>query len=87
VSGNDAATARVDSLLLNSLKNGANIVGLAVAQHMSSLLLPVTTQLQTKSLDLIGCCSEVDSVVAVLKQYRESPDAFADIYCKASELC
>ena len=86
VEGN-ASTSRNASLLLNSLKNCANIVGLAVAQHISSLLLPLTTQLQSKSLDLIACCAEVDAVVVVLRQYRESADAFADIHSKASALC
>ena len=86
VDGN-APTARNASLLLHSLKTCANIVGLAVAQHMSSLLLPLTTRLQTKSLDLIACCTEADAVVAILRQYRESADAFADIYCTVSTLC
>lgn len=67
VNGN-ASTSRNAALLLHSLKTSANIIELAVAQHMSSLLLPLTTQLQSKSLDLITCCAEVDTVVCTLKQ-------------------
>jgi hypothetical protein len=86
VDGN-ASTARNASLLLHNLKTSANIIGLAVAQRISSLLLPLTNRLQTKSLDLIACCAEVDAVVAVLRQYRQSADTFADIFCQASALC
>lgn len=83
----NAATSRSASMLLHSLKTSSNIIGLAVAQHVSSLLLPLTTLLQAKSIDLIACCAEVDAIVAILKQKRESPGAFSDIFAKASALC
>ena len=64
------ATSRNASLLLNSLRTCPNIMALAIAQHMPSLLLPPTTQLQSKSLDLVACCAEVDAIVAVMTHYR-----------------
>ena len=48
-------------------------MALEIAQHMSSSL---TTQLQSKSLDLVACCTEVDAIVAVMAHYRNSEDAF-----------
>ena len=49
----------------------ANIMVLALAQHMSSLLLPHTTQLQSKSLDLVAYCTKVKVIVAVtLQEFR-----------------
>ena len=75
VTGN-LTTSRNASLLLNSLRTCANIMALAIAQHMSSLLLPLTTQLQSKSLDLVACCTEVDAIAAVMAHYRNSEDAF-----------
>ena len=63
------------------------LLALAIAQHMSSLLLPLTTQLQSKSLDLVACCTEVDAIFAVMAHYRSSEDAFGEIFSKASELC
>jgi len=83
----NAATSRNASMLLHSLETSANIVGLAVAQQMFSLLLPLTTRLQIKSLDLSVCCAEVDNIVAVLTQYRGSTEAFANIHHKADDLC
>ena len=67
VTGN-VATSRNASLLLNSLRTCVNIMALSIAQHMSSLLLPLTTQLQSKSLDLVACCTHVDAIVAVTLQ-------------------
>ena len=75
VTGNVAAS-RNASLLLNSLRTCANIMTLAIAQHMSSLLLPLTTQVQSKSLDLVACCTEIDAIVAVMAHYRNPEDAF-----------
>jgi hypothetical protein len=86
VDGN-AATSRNVAMLQHSLKTCANLIGLTVAQHMSSLLLPLTTLLQTKSIDLIGCCAEVDALVTIVKKYRDSSDAFAEIFAKCSTLC
>ena len=40
------ATSRDASLFLHSLRTCANIMALEIAQHMSSLLFPLTTQLQ-----------------------------------------
>jgi len=79
-------TARNAAMLLNSLKPCSIIIGLVVAQHISSILLPLTTLLQSKSIDLVDCCSGVDTVVSVLKKYRETPETFNDIFCKASVL-
>ena len=83
----NVATARTAATMQHSLTSCANLMGLTVAQHMSSLLLPVTTMLQTKSIDLISCCAEVDAVVTVLKKYRDSSDTFAEIFAKCSSLC
>jgi hypothetical protein len=58
-----------------------------VAQRISSVLLPLTTLLQSKSIDLVECCSEVGTVVSVLKKYRETPETFNEIFSKASVLC
>ena len=81
VTGN-VATFRNASLLLNSLRTCANIMALAIAQYKSSLLLPLTTQVQSKSLDLVACCAEVDSIVAVMAHYRNSEDAFGEFFPK-----
>ena len=70
------ATSRNASLLLNSLGTCANIMVRAIAQHMSSLLLPLTIQLQSKSLYLVACCTEEDAIVAVMAHYRNSEDVF-----------
>ena len=86
VTGN-LATSRNASLLLNSLRTCANIMALAILQHMSSLLLPLTIHLQSKSLDLVACCTKVDAIVAVMTHYRNSEDAFGESFSKASELC
>ena len=80
------ATSRNASLLLNSLRTCANIMALAIAQHMSSVLLPLTSQLQSKSLDFVSCCTEVDAIVTVMAHYRNSEDAFGEFFSKASEL-
>ena len=47
---------------------------------------PLTSQLQSKSLDLVACCAEVDAIVAVMAHYRNSEDAFGEFCSKASEL-
>ena len=54
-------------------------MALATAQHMSSLLLPLTTKMQSKSLDFVACCAEVDAIVAVMAHYRNSEGAFGEI--------
>ena len=72
------------SLLLNSLWTCASIMVLAIAQHMSSLLLPLTTQLQSKSLHLVACCTEVDAIVSVTLQ--EIRRCILIFFSKASEL-
>ena len=81
VTGN-LATSRNASLLLNSLRTCANIMVHALSQHMSSLLLPLTTQQQSKSLDLVTCCTEVDAIVAVMAHYRNSEDAIGGFFSK-----
>ena len=65
VTGN-LATVRNASLLLKSLRTCTNIIALAIAQHISSLLLPPKTQLQSKTLNLVACLTEVDAIVAVM---------------------
>ena len=71
ITGN-LATSRNASLLLNSLRTCVNIMALSIAQHMSSLLLPLTTHRQSNSLDLVACCTQVDAIVAVMAHYRNS---------------
>ena len=82
----NAPTARNAAMLLNSFKTCSIIIGLVVAQHISSILLPLTTLLQSKSIDLVDCCSEVGTMVSVLKKYRETPETSNDIFCEASVL-
>ena len=42
--------------------------------------------LAAKQDHVVACCSEVDRVESVLKKYRETPETFNDIFCRASVL-
>ena len=83
----NAATSRNASALLNSLKNCTTIVALAVSEYFSSLLLPLTTLLQSKSLDLVACCNEVDDLVSLLQEHRATVFSFSPIFASSVKLC
>ena len=82
----NAATSKAAASLLHGLASSATLVGLTVAEHVSMLLLPLTSSLQAISIDLVACCTEVDSLVAVLRRYRESNCKFAEIFSKTERL-
>ena len=82
----NAATSCSATSLLHSLTNSVTLVALAVVEHMASLLLPLTTALQSKSIDLVTCCREVDAVLSVLKDYRMSDSAFHRFFVSAQSL-
>ena len=76
-----------DRSLLNSLKSSTTLVSLAVAENLSSLLLPLTKLLQSKSIDLIVCCSEVDDLISILRKQRGSDSSFNEIFSSALHFC
>ena len=83
----NAATSKNAASLLRNLGNSSTLIGLAVAEHMSALLLPLITLLLSKSIDSITCCKEVDAILSVLRYFRTSDDTFSRIFASAQYLC
>ena len=78
----NTATSKNAASLLHNLDNSSTVIRLAVAENMSALVLPLTTLLQSKSLDLISCCKEVDAILSVFSDFRASDDTVMHRYSR-----
>jgi len=79
-----AAEARKTAhTLINSMSQSETLVGLAVLEKISSIMLPTTRLLQTAGLDLVEAMASIDDLLGSLNALRTS-EGFVEILDNAT---
>ena len=70
---------------MNSIEQSSFVVSHVVLEVLSSLLLPITRQLQKPGLDIVLAMDNIKDLINTLRQMRTA-DRFKDLFAQASLL-